>query len=247
MHPIRWAALAGSFFLMMSSFAPAEENKELQALIDKVLKAHGGETKLSQLEAFIEKTRTTGPKGQVTTMNRYVHLPDKLRMESEFDVGDKRVKCAIIYNGNQGWKKQEDKATELRPSPFTGVKDPQKFSGPRIWLRLRDPAYTPSLLEETKVGDRPAVGIKLSGKGREERLFFDKQTRLLLKAEETLTFGQGKEAITVETLYSDYQEIAGIPIAHKTTKKTKGEVTSETEVVEFKVADKLDEKLFGQP
>jgi hypothetical protein len=68
-------------------------------------------------------------------------------------------------------------------------------------------------------------------------------------------FGQrsnkdGKYVVTIgdhEVLYGDYKEVKGIPIAHKIVNKSGGSVTSEVEVVEFKIVDELDAKLFQKP
>ena len=90
------------------------------------------------------------------------------------------------------------------------------------------------------------------------KLFFDKETGLLLKREYELARptgapaaipgnGDGPKPIIVEVLYQDYKETDGIKYPTKAT-RTQGErSTTEEEVVEFKVVEKFDEKTFAKP
>ena len=68
------------------------------------------------------------------------------------------------------------------------------------------------LLGEMKVGDKPALGVRVEVKGyRGVSLFFDKETHLLVKSE-----SRGKDVIgggeefTNEKLYSDYKKIGEV-------------------------------------
>jgi hypothetical protein len=148
--------------------------------------------------------------------------------------------------------------------------DALKFSGPRRLLRLTDPASELSWLGEVKVGDCAAVGIQLAFKmgpaekwfleetgserakvvrltrAHEEKWFFDKETGLLIKTERTVVSTTGMKFV-IETLYSDYKKIDGIMIALKETVKSNGAASGGREVVEFKVVDKLEDRLFQQP
>ena len=57
-----------------------------------------------------------------------------------------------------------------------------KFFGPRQVLRLKDADHKVALLdEETKIGDRAAVGVQVTGPHCTQKLYFDKETHLLLK------------------------------------------------------------------
>jgi hypothetical protein len=225
-----------------------QEGGELEPLIDKVLKAHGGEAKLRGLRAFVEKSKTTPAGGPASTVDRYHQLPDRTRLESEFEVAGKRVKCRTVYAGDRGWRKTDDQPTVPLRSPYAGRKEPLEYAGPRAWLRLKDPAATLAPLGETKVGDRAAFGILLKSAGApEEKLFFDKEGGLLLKAEQAINYPQRGESVREETYYEDYRAADGIPVARKVTRKRDGKTAAVTEVTEFRVADKLDAQLFREP
>ena len=248
MRAIFWRTCLGVLALAPAQPAPAEDSAELKARIDKVLNAYGGAKKLAGLQAFVEKTKITAPKGPTSSLARYVQLPDQTRLESEFELQGKQVKCRIVYAGDNGWKHTEGQPTVRQCSPFTGRKEPLKYAGPRAWLRLKDPAYTLTWLAETKVGDCSVFGIGVkSPNGPEERCFFDKKTGLLLKVEQTISYPQGKQPELEETYYGGYKAVDGIPVARAITKKRDGKTTQQIAVVEFRVADKLDAQLFQKP
>jgi hypothetical protein len=238
MRVIYYLAFLGALVLTLGQAFSAQDSPELKPLIDKILKAHGGEAKLNGLQAFVEKTKTTLPGGKTTTWDRYIQLPDQMRQESEFELQGKRVKCVLVFAGDNGWRKMEGEPAMPYRAAFKGRKDPLHHAGPRLWLRLKDPAYTVTPFGDVKVGNRAAFGIMLkSALGPEEKLFFDKQSGLLIKSEQS----------QLETFYDAYQPADSIPIARKITRKQDGKTTQEIEVVEFKVVEKLDGKLFEKP
>ncbi len=91
--------------------------------------------------------------------------------------------------------------------------------------------------------------MRVERKGyRDVSLFFDKENGLLLKMQ-TRVKGplHNGEEFTAETLYSDYEEVDGLMIAHKFTIKYDGKVYNEGEISDVKFIDKLDDKLFDKP
>ena len=84
----------------------------------------------------------------------------------------------------QGRKPGPPKGTGGRPRKATRV-------NPVEQLRVD----TLAALGESKVGDRPALGVRISVKGRKDlRFFFDKESGLLVKSEHILDDGNGKES-----------------------------------------------------
>ena len=109
-----------------------------------------------------------------------------------------------------------------------------KFFGPRQVLRLKDADHKVALLdEEAKIGGRAAVGVQVTGPHYDHKMYFDKETHLLLKS-----FGVNLR----EATYSDYKTFDGIPIAQK-----EKDGYFEPEVTDFRAVDKFDAKLFEQP
>ena len=123
------------------------------------------------------------------------------------------------------------------------VLDTVKFFGPRVVMRLKDADNRLSLADEIKIDGRPAVGVELSKVAPtfklSLRLYFDKETNLLVR--------QDKLHETSSITYGDYKKFDGIQVAQKETKTVNGKVVTESEVIDFRVMDKLDDKLFEQP
>ena len=88
--------------------------------------------------------------------------------------------------------------------------------------------------EEAKIGGRAAVGVQVTGPHCTQKLYFDKETHLLLK-------GVGSDILR-EVTFSDYQKFDGIPIAQK-----EHDGHFEPEVTGFRVVEKFDAKVFEQP
>lgn len=217
----------------------------LQVLIDKVLAAHGGEDKLNQL-AFTEKVKQTQD-GDVITVDYFIQPPDGFRAELQRK-GDAAKQIHILQSGMKQWTKHPDgkveaiKALGAEP-PVEYWLDYVRFFGPRVVLRLKDADHRLSLLDEVKIDGRPAVGVELNKTDSNKfklslRLFFDKETSMLVKQENVLS--------TSSVSCSDYKDFHGVPIACKTTQTANGKVVLETDVVDFRAVDKLDAKLFEQ-
>jgi hypothetical protein len=101
--------------------------------------------------------------------------------------------------------------------------DHVKFFGPRRVLRLNDADHKAVLLdEESKIDGRAATGVEVTGPQYSGKMYFDKETHLLI--------------------YTDYKKFDGVTVAQK---ENDGRVISE--VTDFQAVDKLDAKLFEQP
>jgi hypothetical protein len=104
-------------------------------------------------------------------------------------------------------------------------------------------------LPEAKVGDRAAVGVKVSSAGhRDVDLYFDKMSGLLVKSETRVKAEEmdGKE-VSQETVFTEFKEIDGAKVATKFVIKRDGKPYVEAELTDLKPAAKLDDKLFAKP
>jgi hypothetical protein len=231
-------------------------DERLNCLVEKVLKAHGGEAKLSGIRAFTLKFRDSKPAGKAGTTEYFVQLPNEFRLENgtERDAA-KDIHIILGPDGVRNWKKQADgKITEVH---YLGLEAPPeywldyvKFLGPRRVLRLKDPDYQLKLLDEIKIGDRPAIGIELTKSAPQFKIslkmYFDKETGLLVEEENVL-----QKSVT---LLSDYKKIDGVIVPALTREAHDVELgrgvarmSSKQELVEFEIVEKLDARLFEQP
>jgi hypothetical protein len=230
--------------------ARAEEPRP-EEIIDKAIRAHGGEEKLAGLSALTIKERMVYPDAATWDTQIVVQLPGRYRSERTTSSGGKSSTTLIVIDGEQGWMKLNDHAT---PYPKTFIESMQKhtvpYVEPRSILRLRarqkNPACQFTTTGEGTVEGRPAVGLrmKLEG-GPEATWYFDKETGLLLKEEQRSKRFEGEDEM-VETVYGDYQTCDGFPIARKVTHLHDGKVVYTRELIEYHVTSP-SEGAFAKP
>jgi RNA polymerase sigma factor (sigma-70 family) len=212
-----------------------DAREKLRLLIDQVLAAQGGEDRLRKLQFTMAVKHSNG------YINQYfVQPPKNFRWETTFPNQTGKRIVILFPEGRRWWTKEPN----AEPKGFipTGIEAPLafwhdyvKFFGPRQVLRLKDADHKVALLdEEATIGDRAAVGVQITGPLCTQKMYFDKETHLLLK-------GVGSDIVR-EVTFSDYKTFDGIPIAQK-----EHDGHYEPVVTDFRAVDKFDAKLFEQP
>lgn len=221
-----------------------------EQIIDKALRAHGGEDRLKELSGFCIKDRLVYEKGPTWSYEMTASPPQRYR--SEMKIGTEgKTRSLIVIDGDQGWLKMNGDVT---PYPPTFLDSMRKYTipylGPRSILRLRDRQKNPrchfSTVGECTIDNHPAVGLlmKLEG-GSQQTWYFDKESGLLLRQEVRTANFEGEDTVTVTT-FTDYQTFDGIPIARKETSERDGKPSSTRELIDFKVVTP-SEGAFAKP
>jgi hypothetical protein len=229
---------------------------DVQQLIDRALKAHGGAERLAQPRAWTTVVEMTSkskraPAGASSRATHSFQPPNQYRLAEATVRGGRPSKYIEVYNGNRGWTKRDGVLQAMLPKAAQPPNVQLGF-GYRFVLILQDRSNTASALGESKVGDALAFGVKLTrpvGRGAEERrLFFDKETGLLLKSELHAHLSTGGELSSVQT-WADWRMIDGLAVPHRVTNAIRdtGSTVHERVFSEFKFVDKLDPKLFDRP
>ena len=212
---------------------PKAKEEKLSVLIEKVLAAHGGEDKLNKLQFTMTVKHSNGE-----TQQYFVQPPKNFRSDTTLLTGKRIVITPLL---GMRWFNEEGK--EFFPlvtqPPMEHLLDSVRFAGPRQVLRLKDADHRVTLLdEEAKIDGRATVGVEVTGYGRaalgvgvgdpvfKGKMYFDKETHLLLKS----------GSVT----YSDYKKFDGIQVAQKMN-------DGSSQVTDFRAVDKFDAKLFEQP
>jgi hypothetical protein len=220
--------------------ARADELKP-EEIIDKAIRAHGGEEKLKQLSAFTLKDRRIYENGPTWNYEVTADVPERYR--SEMKVGPEgNTRSMIVIDGDHGWLKMAGDAATPYPASFlrTMRKQTIPYTGPRSILRLRARQKNPqchiSVTGECTIDGHQAVGLrmKLEG-GPQETWFFDQQSGLLLKSESRTASFEGEESVNVTT-YENYETLDGFPLARKETTQQDGKLAYTKELIDFKVA-----------
>jgi hypothetical protein len=235
----------------LTSPGRAADAKDANAILDKAIKALGGEAKLSKVKAATWKAKGAitfmGTDNQITTESTVQGL-DHFRREFEGDFGGNKVKGVTVLAGEKGWRNFADNHMELDKDAVANEKRSAYLTLiPITVLPLKGKDFKVEVIGEEKVDGRPAVGIKATGPdGKDFSIYFDKESGLPVKTVAKVAGFMGDE-FTQETTFSDYKEMEGIKKATKLQAKRDGEKFQELQVTEFKILDKVDPKTFADP
>jgi hypothetical protein len=227
------------------------DEKDTKAIIDKAIKALGGEEKLGKVTAMSWKSKGTvtvnGEDNEFSTQSTLQGL-DHYRSEFSGVFGGNEVKGVTVLNGDKGWRKFGDNDMEMDADAVTNEKRNIYLSAvPTLVVQLNGKGFKVESAAEEKVGDKPAVSLKVTGpEGKDFTIYFDKESGLPVRTVAQV-IGFGGEEFKQDTTYSDYKEFDGIKKATKLSAKRDGEKFVDFEVTEFKVLDKVDPETFSQP
>ena len=225
---------------------------EVKAIIQKAIKAHGGEKAMAKYKGTRSKSAgklDISGAGEVEfTQEVVVMQPDKFKETMELDIAGTKVKVMTIANGDKFSIEAGGKDVPLTDAIETALKEAQhSIKTSRLASLLKDKAIELSPLGEVKVEREAAVGVRVSTKGQKDlSLYFDKKTGLLAKVERrTVDASSGKE-YTEERIIVEYSKPnkLGIPTPKKVVVKKDGKKFMEAEVSEMTQLEKIDDSEF---
>jgi hypothetical protein len=239
--------------LVAADIGRSGEDKDLRAIIDKAIEANGGEATLAK---FPGRTMKGAGKfyglGEAIDYNLEIISYDKrFRFSMDMKVMDFDLKIAVVVNGDKGWEKINDDVKEIAADELAEHKEQIHSQSVINLLPLKqDKDYKLALIGDVKVGDQPAVGVRVSKKGhRDVSLFFDKAKGHLIKSEFVVKDikGGGDQEITQTSLYSDYKEFQGIRQPTRLVTERDGKKFTDTRLTELQLLEKLDSSAFDRP
>jgi hypothetical protein len=238
--------------LALVGVARADDQADLQKVIDKAIKATGAETGAKfKGETFKMKGKFYGMgEGIDYTGEVAVQYPDKSRIRIDAGAGDMKFTFIKVFNGDKLWIKLGDNVQEVDDKEqIAEAKEEMYRDSLTALLPLKEKGITLSSLGDVKVNDKPAIGIRVSSKGhRDVNLFFDKDSGFLVKSESTVKddMAGGKE-VAQEELYSDYKDVGGVKHPSKLVISRDGKKYVDAEVSDLEMKEKLDDGTFGKP
>jgi hypothetical protein len=242
--------MSGLLLLALAAAAPsADDAAAARAVIDKAVQAVGGEAKLAGAGRFTRKAsgKFHGPAGPVAFTGEWtVDLPGQVREAVDSEADGMKYRAVKVIAGDKGWLRVNDSVEELDKETLAAARDEVYAAWVTTLLPLKEKEFTLAPLGESKVGDRAAVGVKVTHADRPEvALYFDKEKGWLLRAEYAVKVRGAKAR--QEVFFDDYKDVDGLRRPMKTTVRRDGKVLVECEVKEFKALDKADPKAFEKP
>jgi hypothetical protein len=245
--------LAAALALTAAGAARADDKADAKALIDKAIKAAGGEEKLAkfQAETFKGKGKFYGMgEGLDYTGEWAMQMPDKMRVQIEVAANGMKFNIVRVFNGEKAWGKFGDDVKEVDDKDELAEAREQAYAG---WVAtltpLKDKGFEFATLGEVKIDGKAAVGVRVSKKDhRDVSLYFDKDKALLLKSEFVVKDDMtGGKEVQQEVLYGDYKEISGVQRPMKVVVNREGKKYVDLEIAEMEVKEKIDDSVFGKP
>ena len=244
------AVVATALLACLTSPLRADE-KEAIAVLDKAIKALGGEEKLGKAA-----TATWTTKGTINVMDADNDIAmrmtaqglDNFRQEFEGEFGGNAIKGVTVLAGDKGWQNFADMKMEMDKNTLASTKRNFYLAiVPVTILPLKGKGFKVTTDGEEKVGDKPAMKIKATGPdGKDFTLFFDKESGRPVKLVADVMGFMGDE-YTQTTTFAEYKEMAGIQKATKVHSLRDGKKFIEQQVTDFKIVEKLDPKTFAEP
>jgi hypothetical protein len=227
------------------------DDQDVKAVLDKAIKALGGEDKLGKVEAFTWKAKgkiTFGDNENDITSSATFKGLDHSRSEFEGVFNGNAVKGVTVLAGDKGWRKFGDNANEMDADAVANQKRTVYLMRvPVTIVPLKGKDFKVEAAGEEKVGDKPAVVLKVTGPdGKDFKIYFDKESGLPVRMVATVVGFQGAE-YSQDTTFGDYKDFGGIKKATKIETKRDGQKFQDYEITEFKVVDKVDPETFTEP
>lgn len=241
------------------SLGRTAEAQDAKAIIDKAIKALGGEETLGKIKAVSFKVKGTisfGENENPFTSTTIMQGIDHSRQELEGEFNGNAFKAVTVVAGEKGTREFGGNGMEMDKDAVANQKRTNYLTLiPITLLSLRDKEFKMEAIAEEKVGDKPAVGIKVTAPDKKDfKLYFDKESGLPVKMVAMVAGFMGGE-FTQETTFSDYKELkevnkeiakefGGIKKATKIVYKRDGMKFMDQQITEFKILDKVEPKTF---
>lgn len=225
--------------------------QEPRAILERAVEAHGGMERLSRARADwikIKGTLYVADKEVPFVGETTVQLPDRFKNVMQLTPPGGSYQLVQILNGDRAHVAVGGQPQKVSPTAAAEMRETLHLDRAiRLVPLLRDPTFELAGTGESEVNGRKAVGLRVRARGKKElRLYFDRETSLLVKTEHTLEDGNGKE-VRQEGYYSDFREVGGYKRPLKMSAFRNGKKVMDAELLDVKYFERIDDSEFAIP
>lgn len=248
MRRLFFPALALSLMLGVAGRAAAQEDPK--EIIKKAIAAHGGAEKLDKF-----KGAKSSSKGSISIMgldleftaDSVSQFPDKQKTTIKMDVMGNAVTVVQLINGDKMSLTVNGMAQQVPDAQKAELKSTVELQ--KIMLLtplLKDAGYELKALPGVKVDGKDTVGVQVNTKDlKDVKLYFDKSTYLIAKAERKGSDPMGGGEVQQEMIMSDYKDVQGLKKPMKTVMNNDGKKFMESTTTSTELVEKIDDKEFS--
>jgi hypothetical protein len=243
--------IIATLILLAAAVPIASAQDAARSLLQRAIVAHGGLEKLASARADkvrLQGTLHVGGTEVPFTNEVTLQLPGQFKSIVRITEGERTTTLTHILDGERA-------AITLdgHPQPVTGShlaqmrQTLQLDQAMKLVPLLTDPAFTVTYLGEYQYNNRIVAGIRVVGHGqRDLRLYFDRETALLVKSEHLLDGAGGKD-VRQEACYSEYREAGGYLRPGRVTAYRDGKKVMEAALIDARRFDRIDPIEFAVP
>jgi len=235
--------VALSLLFAWTGVAQPGDDDAARAIINKAIKAGGGEKNLARFESTIMKEKGTYyGMGEGLPYTSVIHMvrPDRFKMEV-LDV------FTLCLNGDKGWIKTGQDVMDMPKEEVEIQQINQRAGWIMSLLPLKDKAYAVEAAGAADVDGVKTSVVKVSRKDYPTvTLYFDKKSDHLVKSQFKTKSSEQKKEVMAEFRFSEFKTVDGVTMPHHVVMKHDGKLFVEADVTEMKAA-KLDAKTFAKP
>jgi len=155
----------------------------------------------------------------------------------------------VGYDGTKAWLNTDGKDMDTLVDKLTELMKEQVYLGEVTRLtNLKNKTYDLSSLGETKVQDKPAIGVRVTSKSHKDiNLYFAKDSGLLIKFDHRTVDLNTMQEVNEERIITEYQDKDGLKEPKRAVVNRDGKKYIEVEVIEVKYLDDIDDTQFSKP
>jgi hypothetical protein len=244
-------ALAAIVLIAWGSTGQAGSDEQAVAVVDKALRAHGGEQKLA------------GIKGQAWKGKGYIELlgnkqdytadyifapPNRVRFDMHIEAFGKKVMLTVATDGKDAYEQSGELLRDMEKTKRDEFLHTAYVVHISQLYPLKDKAFTLTSLGESKLGDEHVVGVKVARQGRRDvSLYFDKDSSLLVKTSTRVFDEFSKKEVTQDTLRSGYRDRDGLKVFDKMIIQRDAKTFIVEEFSDQRILEKVDPTIFAKP
>jgi hypothetical protein len=222
----------------------ADDRADAIAVLDEAIKAHGGADALAKAQNYTRTGKGTAGEAKVTS-EQSVSLPDRSRLAVDLEIGGNKIHVVAVVNGDKGWESSGGPATEMTATRVREMKEEGYVLWATTLVPLKMDSVNLKLLPESKVDGKAVIVLAASSKGKPDlRLYFDKESHLLLKIERETVVGGAR--VDKEYVFGDYKDVDGVKLPGKMTELINGRKMTEISSQQYKL-QKPEDSTFGKP
>jgi hypothetical protein len=243
-------------FVAVALFAPFAPAADPKAIVEKAIEAHGGRKMLEKYPAAkVSFTGEMAIMGQNATVSG-VNTTDKGKVKIELDIAIAGQKIKVLQMATADKSLVQITVGGMKvDAPVTeGQKEELKLSTnysdiTTLVPLLDDKRFELKSEDDGEVEKKKAdvVSVKIKSVDRSVKLYFDKETKLLMMMErEGLVPGsQEDKKGKLTTIFGEFKKVDGVQVPMKFTSKVDGELFLTATVTEHVNLEKTDAKEFA--